>query len=88
MKVRVLQKHIDKGIPGRILSCPIALAIQEKRLTKSVSVGNIEVERQLTYGKKIYYLLPRGATIFIDRFDKGKFVRPTTFNFRPVPLSS
>ena len=78
MKVQVTNKHITKGKPGRIHSCPIALAIREQCAKgKAVSVTGCEV----SIGNKIYEL-PTRANEFIMMFDTGEKVKPFTFNLR------
>ena len=75
LRIRVLQKHILKGIPESACSCPIAQAVREVSPRKK-RVAVLLDEMQV--GSKTYDL-PRAVSNFIKRFDAGKSVKPTTF---------
>lgn len=81
LRVRVLQKHIDKAIKcgshGSPRFCPIARAVRattDKRRKEVVRVDAYTIQ----IGRKPYFT-PKRAANFIWRFDDGKKVKPITF---------
>ena len=73
MKLKITKKHIKEGKKKNYLSCPIAVALQE-RFANIVRVLGTEC------GIGMYwYPLPLEAQNFIKKFDAGKKVVP--FNF-------
>jgi hypothetical protein len=81
LRVRVLKRHILKGIPASVCSCPIALAVREVGTQKK----KVSVTFEIQVGKK-YYDLPTVANRFINKFDDGEPVKP--FSFTAERLSS
>ena len=78
MKLKVTQRHIDKGIPNNHCFCPIALACQDAgMLFPEVSFWNI-VDRDRVY------LTGLKTLKFISDFDRGKKVKP--FSLWMIPL--
>lgn len=90
-KIKITQKHIDKGEQGNWESCPIALAITEylKDLgyeVDRISVGseiifeasNFKEKKGLSESCNISGNFPANKRVdwFIDRFDSGKPVKP------------
>jgi hypothetical protein len=75
MRIKVLTRHIRKGIRGSNCSCPIALALNEAYKTTDIRVmfswahiGDLIID------------LPRKAVKFIKDFDKKKSsVKPFEF---------
>jgi hypothetical protein len=76
MKIKVLAKHIRKGIKGSNCVCPIALALKEVYKTTHVKIF-------YTWGQvnnEIYHF-PRKVQKFIIDFDKKKSsVKPFEFS--------
>ena len=78
MIVKVMQRHIDKGIGGDCGKCPIALALLDVGFTHvDVDTNNI----MINYKDKTYYIdLPDEAVEFIERFDNELPVNPFSFS--------
>ena len=84
MKITVKQKHIDRAVETKATtgytwsasnSCPIALAIKNRYwIPRRVVVG----VRDCHIGDNEYNL-PKEATDFIRKFDKGLEVKPFSF---------
>lgn len=74
MKISVTRKDIEKGIKENSKQCAIALAVRRASRSKNVSVGIIAI-----YINKKHYSLPDEAYDFMCAFDKGKLVKPLTF---------
>lgn len=74
MRIKVTQRHIDKGIPDAGDACPIACALQEAGF-QGVHVGE---DYARACGKQTYYL-PREARMFVARFDAMDPVEPFEF---------
>lgn len=90
MKITVTQEHIDKGLFGSSMNCPIALSVGEHERAKNciVSVDStIVIEEYIidddvvTNGRHIYlqYSMPEKAREFIRRFDRYLEVKPFSF---------
>jgi hypothetical protein len=75
LRVEVKTKHIKKGKPQSIHSCPIALAFKDLG-EKDIVVAGSYIRLQ-DGGYMID--LPRSANRFVRRFDKGQAVE--SFNF-------
>ena len=89
LSVKVTRKHINKGMRYNSQCCPIALALKEQiKLNDKeywLVVGD-EASVCIKTGKISYsikrikqYYLPLAAQIFINTFDRGKSVKPITF---------
>lgn len=75
MKIKVEQKHIDKGSSK---GCPIALAINEQYKPRSavqVYVNRFIPERAVIQFDQ-HHFISKKAREFIDRFDKAQPVKP------------
>lgn len=72
IKVKVEQKHIDKGIKESPTFCPIALALRDLNINTYIGSDLLKM-RHLTV------LLPEEAVKFIEDFDDGKMVQPFEF---------
>ena len=79
--VEVTDKDIAKGKPRTDNACPIALAL--KRIVRpryEAMVGYADVWHYTPDGDELpTTTLPQRAVSFIDKFDTGKPVHPTTF---------
>ena len=90
--VKVTRKHINKGLRFNSQYCPVALA-----LTEQIKLGDKQYFRvcsdiadiYIKTGKISYsikpierYYLPIIAQLFIDDFDRGKFVMPIAFELK------
>jgi len=71
IKVHVTQEHIDKGECCSVTRCPVALALKERFLGKTVVVGKTYVQ----INQKFYRLDSKGCK-FIRAFDDGRKVQP------------
>ena len=78
MKVVVTQKNIDEATRNSSTSCAIAQALKEKYPNEKVSVGMMWVIR---VGDKRYKHTKKSSD-FVSKFDAGKEVEPTTFDFK------
>lgn len=82
IKIKVTQKHINNGISGDETSCPIALSLKTKQKKPAfVSEGDI-----IKIGNRDYVGIDkkevRRISRFIERFDDGCKVKPTTFKIK------
>ena len=78
--VRVLRRHITKGVRRDGRKCPIALALKERGCRDvTVYYGS-----SFCWGGRRRYLseLPNRVDTFIDRFDSGFPVRPFKFRLK------
>ena len=78
MIIEVKQKHIQKGKRKNNEKCPIALALRNR------TSDSIEVHDSYVLIDEVRYELPKKATKFIRRFDKGvkrKKLKPFSFLF-------
>lgn len=81
MKVKVEQKHIDEGIPGRDESCAIACAIND------MGYPSVIVEMPMVYIGEIAFRLPREANEWARRFDADQSsVKPFEFELLDVEV--
>jgi hypothetical protein len=74
MKVKVEQRHIDKGIPKSSSCCAVALAVREVVGHEDVDVDEYSIA--VAYDS---YRAPRKVTEFIEDFDRGDVVSPFEF---------
>lgn len=82
MLVRVKQEHIDNGVRGDYLSCPIALAIKEATGAEQVNVDDYAIEWGNRVGQfwKMEGMNPSmNLQVFMDNFDVGNPVEPFEF---------
>lgn len=79
--IKVTGEHIRAGHGGDCSSCPIALAIREQTIFKSVEVTNVKVYKDQTHNANDVWLckLPVEAQEFIVNFDRDMGVCPFTF---------
>ena len=79
LHIVVKQEHIDEGIPGDELSCPIALAVAEQYpelKTVEVCSDTLIVSNEIAED----YTLPEVAQEFIASFDYELEVKPFEFD--------
>lgn len=74
MKVKVEQRHIDRGERGDAFCCAVALAVAEATGYDDVWVD----EYSMSVGD-FYYRTPKSASDFIENFDSGYAVAPFEF---------
>ena len=84
MKIPVVQSDIDRGIPQEADSCPVALAIAESmpdawnievlEYNVSWNVDGLETDEFISYDYS------HDAKTWIEEFDSGAPVSPTTVN--------
>ena len=92
LTITVTQDDIDMGVMGDSCQCPIALATQRLLLDADVvTVGHVTVGATAIYDGlsddgeySDVYMLPYGAQIFIQDFDRGNMVEPFTFVTSPL----
>ncbi len=72
--IKVTREHIDKGIAVNCQKCPVALAVQEAFPKAWIHVGADVVSMG-----PITYNLPHHITKWIDEFDQGIPMIPTSF---------
>lgn len=80
--IEVKQKHIDEGIRGSSLNCPITLAMRQDKTIIEAEVHEGEFFF-LDLRDDWYYsgYLSRRAKNFVRRFDLGLTVNPCKFRF-------
>lgn len=78
MKIEVNQEHIDKAVRGEAEYCPIALALKGK-LHRAAYVSDTTLHYYTSSGNTVDKVMPAVAQKFVVGFDKGKKVRPFTF---------
>lgn len=85
MRVKVLQHHIERGIPGKSMSCAIALAILEQFPEAEVYV---RLDRVFIWEKDVapvcngahaWWFTDHNPADFIRSFDAGLPVSPMEF---------
>jgi hypothetical protein len=81
--INVTQRDIERGIPGKSSSCPIARAVKRTRWGRSkltVTVGRFTV-RAVSLGAwgASAYKLPEDAQNFVSEFDRARDVEPFSF---------
>lgn len=79
MEITVTAKHIQRGVPGSKYSCPIALAMKEKKGVKGVSVGCSYLTYHNRNNRLQVYDLPSEAIAFVTEFDLNGTASPITF---------
>lgn len=77
MKIKVTQEHINKGVPGSHCMCPIALAMLEA-VNDLFSVHGYHVH--YFHRMWVWFSLPTSASMFVERFDRNKKVKPFEFD--------
>jgi hypothetical protein len=82
MKLKILQKDIDKGKPGNVRSCPIALALKRISFNKRILV----TESRVYIENKLYFKLSNLANRFAIDFDIGRNVKPCTLELELIRL--
>lgn len=86
MKIEVDQKSIDYGLKGSPCWCPLAHAIRRHidNFKTDVTIRDYRTARIRFYGENsyvnIWVTLPFKARRFAKRFDKGRPVKPLSFN--------
>lgn len=79
LKVRVLKRHINKGVCRNINRCAVALAVMEQTHRKC-KVNGIDVRVRWRTGVVTKYNLPDNAQEFISTFDNQKsLAKPIRF---------
>lgn len=78
--IEVTQKHIDEGLVGDCMLCPVALALTQA-LGKPCWAG----ERWVGLTRSEARFTPVRVKQFVRRFDDGESVTP--FKFYLVPLN-
>ena len=72
MKIKITKKHIENGKKKCNKSCPIALAMNEQTGKSCI------VDTTKTYIGKEWFWTTKEMFNFIDLFDRGYTVKPTT----------
>lgn len=73
MKIKVTQDHIDHGLRGSCMQCPVALALRDAGfLAPFAGVENIHVQRK-------FVTTPDTVQEFMKLFDNGLPCEPFTF---------
>jgi hypothetical protein len=84
MKIKVKKKHIAEAdryrqkLEKRELTCPIALAVQEK-FDERISVSRYEIRFNEGKDGMIYLALPQNAREFIYAYDFTEVASPFEF---------
>ncbi len=76
MKIKVIQKDINSGVPEDSSSCAIARALKRQG-ARYVRVDSIEI---IAFGAS--WATSKRLEKFIEDFDDGKKVKPTIFAVR------
>lgn len=76
--VKVTQKDIDGGVPGRAKNCPITIALRREFKGSWMVICD-------AYSSKGKIYLGRKARKFISRFDNGLPVKPFSFSATMKP---
>ena len=94
MKIHIIQEDIDRGIQRSCEVCPISLAafrafskiFPEERLDVTSEPGVLTVEvlnpDLNTVSNRGVYKMPDDMVTWMEDFDDGKDVKPTTFEVR------
>ena len=82
--VKVEQKHIIMGNASDEHCCPIALALIDQGYLNPNVRGYIRWTDE-SLGKRLTAKFTKKAAKFVQRFDRGFGVKPTTFKFIPIP---
>lgn len=78
MIIEVTQSDIDGGTPRDSGKCPITLAAQ-RVFPNKVTTGVVFIFERTGPCGYVTYRLPKEATDFVGKFDKGLPVEPLTF---------
>ena len=79
-KILVRKSHINNGSCGDPYKCPVALALKAAGFKgPQVLAEDAEFEKK---GLRYIANLPKRIQNFIDNFDGGKLVKPTSFVLR------
>ena len=78
MKVEVTEKHIRRGEPRQVRSCPVALALKEQ-MHKEVEAGPYDLFYLIKRKVAGEAVTPIQASRFMRAFDRGEKVYPFTF---------
>ena len=85
VEVTVSQASIDIGERGHCGLCPIALELDTlvkgnpNYMQERSSVGSFRATLKTINGESLYYVLPKVARLFVQRFDCNLSVKPFTF---------
>lgn len=84
MRISVLPRHIEKGVPTLARDCPVALAIADA--FKSIGVRPFVLATSVRWDGVVYQL-PGDVVEAITRFDRGGGMEPFAFDMqRPDAL--
>jgi hypothetical protein len=83
MRIKVEQRHIDRGRPCCTMACPIALAGTEAGL-RNPTVSRYSLMQCGRLESRVR--LPDAAIVFISKFDLRKPVEPFEFDIDTEPL--
>jgi hypothetical protein len=81
MKLKIKREHINKGVRKSMTKCPIAIALRE-RTHRPVSVWGNEIDVAYCNVDTVYSM-NSAVSDFINKFDRGVTVRPTTLELFP-----
>ncbi len=86
MIIKVRKKHIKLGHAHSFEFCPVALAVLDAEFDDvSVSHWSINGNDLNDNNVRCHAVTPRSVRRFINRFDKGKKVKPFNFRFQAMP---
>jgi len=87
--VQVTQEDINRGQKGKSNTCAVARAVRRVLKVKNVRMcydGKLNVGKttKYPYESLVSYIATAFKKIetFIERFDEGKIVKPTSFTFK------
>jgi hypothetical protein len=84
LPVEVTARDIELGVPGNVIFCAIALAV-ERQYPGAAQYGVSNGELRLRFGDwQVTYQLPEEASAFMKRFDRQNWLR---WLFPPRPFS-
>ena len=89
MRLKILKRHIDKGKPWGLTTCPIAIALKEKYPDLHCHVNYHELimyahyqpnapPGMVRYTQRMVYKISKAGNNFLKNFDTGKPVKPLT----------
>ena len=81
MRIKVEQKHIDKGVPMGQDSCPVALALKDKGF-RDIRVMSFGTYVNSGYDDERFWFHSAETSEFISNFDNKRPVRPFGFEAR------
>lgn len=87
LRIKVTLGHIALGNPGKAFSCPIANAMKDMGLSKTVSAGPAMLAWIRPDNGLAYVTLPPEAVRFMRAFDRRDPVSPFEFEIE-VPEDS